>query len=89
MDRILLSGMHMGTAVGEHKDRYTTYIGAITRSKVKIHIKNWRQVDKELKDRLWVCVKKLFMCDDDKKEFVLRDCNKRWRGFKTRLLVNI
>ncbi|XP_056690574.1 uncharacterized protein [Spinacia oleracea] len=42
-------------------------------------------VDEEIKERLWVCIKKLFLCDDNKKEFVLRDCNKRWKDFKTRL----
>ena len=25
------------------------------------------------------------MCDDDKKAFVLRDCNTRWKDFKTKL----
>ena len=46
-----------GVAVGEYKDKYTTYTRDLERAKVKISIENWNLVEQDVKEKIWTTTK--------------------------------
>ena len=49
-----------GCAVGDFKNKYIAYTGALVRSKVKISIDKWSEVDNDIKEKLWTATKVYF-----------------------------
>jgi hypothetical protein len=45
--------MANGEAIGENGSMFRSYLGVLTRSKILITFKNWKNVPDELKDLIW------------------------------------
>ncbi|XP_019188856.1 PREDICTED: uncharacterized protein LOC109183092 [Ipomoea nil] len=72
--------------IGEYKEKFVCYIGALVRDRVNINSGTWPDVDATIKNSIWTDVKAQFgLQDDTQKSFVLKIAAKRWRDFKSRL----
>ncbi|XP_021718162.1 uncharacterized protein LOC110685917 isoform X1 [Chenopodium quinoa] len=74
--------------IGKWVTEYKTHVGEISRAKVSILIKDWKEVPQGIKDILWEDAKREFHIEEDekKKKKVLHTCDQRWKDFKAKLV---
>ncbi|KAK9074009.1 hypothetical protein SSX86_006604 [Deinandra increscens subsp. villosa] len=54
----------VGRIGGEHRPKFSSFMGDIVRSEVGLRYLQWRKVPKEDKDTMWAGIQKLFNIDD-------------------------
>ncbi|XP_061993667.1 uncharacterized protein LOC133711577 [Rosa rugosa] len=74
-----------GNLNGSIRHTLQSYIGMLARTKVPINIVSWRDVDGDLKNKLWLDVKDTFKVAPESKKLVLTSAGTKWRAFKTML----
>ncbi|KAK9689680.1 hypothetical protein RND81_09G074800 [Saponaria officinalis] len=72
-----------GEAVGTNADKYKSYIGVLSRTKVPIDIPCWRDVPVDIKEKIWDDVLTVFNIPMSKKKQVISIANSRWTNFKS------
>ncbi|XP_073140166.1 uncharacterized protein [Henckelia pumila] len=75
----------LGHPVGEVAIAMQSYIGVVTREKVKISYKTWKQVPVDVKELIWDSVNLLYNVDAKWKKGCLRSANSKWRQYKSHL----
>ncbi|KAK9714105.1 hypothetical protein RND81_06G071900 [Saponaria officinalis] len=66
-----------GEAVGTNADKYKSYIGVLSRTKMPIDIPCWRDVPVDIKEKIWDDVLTVFNIPMSKKKQVISIANKR------------
>ncbi|KAK9668659.1 hypothetical protein RND81_13G075900 [Saponaria officinalis] len=70
-------------SVGTNADKYKSYIGVLSRTKVPIDIPCWRDVPVDIKEKIWDDVLTVFNIPMSKKKQVISIANSRWTNFKS------
>ncbi|KAL8473884.1 hypothetical protein ACS0TY_030662 [Phlomoides rotata] len=71
--------------VGQEGTKMQSYIGVVTRQKVKITYNTWKEVPRSIKDSIWDSVNELFNISKSWKKTCLVSANQKWRSHKARL----
>ncbi|KAK9668459.1 hypothetical protein RND81_13G062200 [Saponaria officinalis] len=72
-----------GESVGTNADKYKSYIGVLSRTKVPIDIPCWGDVPVDIKEKIWDDVLTVFNIPMSKKKQVISIANSRWNNFKS------
>ncbi|XP_074274291.1 uncharacterized protein LOC141598502 [Silene latifolia] len=74
-----------GEPIGKNGAKYTSYVGLLGRAKVPITIKTWKDVEEDLKVKIWEDVLTIFDIPETKLKQVISIANTTWTNFKAKL----
>ncbi|XP_073155493.1 uncharacterized protein [Henckelia pumila] len=75
----------IGQPIGEFAGEMQSYIGVLTREKIKISYKTWKQVPSDVKESIWESVNLTYNIDPSWKKGCLNSANNKWRQYKAHL----
>ncbi|KAK9947973.1 hypothetical protein M0R45_003566 [Rubus argutus] len=74
-----------GEPIGTAAKEMQSYIGVLARSKVPISVPDWREVDPEIKQKIWECIEMSFVVPKELRKLVVTSAANKWREFKCKL----
>ncbi|KAK9939272.1 hypothetical protein M0R45_015973 [Rubus argutus] len=74
-----------GEPIGTAAKEMQSYIGVLARSKVPISVPDWREVDPEIKQKIWECIEMSFVVPKELRKLVVTSAGNKWREFKCKL----
>ncbi|XP_075483398.1 uncharacterized protein LOC142523476 [Primulina tabacum] len=75
----------LGQPIGEAAVEMQSYVGVLSREKIKISYKNWKRVPSDVKELIWESVNLMYNVDTTRKKGCLKSANNKWRQYKTHL----
>ncbi|KAK1383971.1 hypothetical protein POM88_021706 [Heracleum sosnowskyi] len=75
----------LGVPVGQNRHPLQSYTGMLARTIIPIDCPSWRNVDVQLKEKLWLHILETFKVSKKLKKGVLKSASAKWRQFKTNL----
>lgn len=71
--------------IARNSHKLASYIGVKVCQHIPIDIENWHKVSKELKNKIWIDIKRAVNLGEDRKHDLLKAAGKQWKAFKTHL----
>ncbi|KAL5547332.1 hypothetical protein UlMin_007019, partial [Ulmus minor] len=76
-----------GQPVGENGVELQSYIGVLARQTIPLTFREWREVPKELKEKIWEEIQVSYDVDLRDRKLIISSAGAKWRQFKSNLTV--
>ncbi|KAL6536647.1 hypothetical protein OROMI_026228 [Orobanche minor] len=78
----------LGRFTGKYRAEFPSFLGDLVREKVGISVFNWKDVKKEVSDKLWEEITRYYEIDETRRKYVMNRLGILLRSFRKRLYAD-
>ncbi|KAL4564102.1 hypothetical protein LXL04_028154 [Taraxacum kok-saghyz] len=75
----------LGRFTGKYRAQISSFLGDLVREKVGLSVLNWRNVTKEVRDKLWEEITRYYEIEDTRRKYVMTRLGALLRNFRRKL----